>query len=621
MSEGGTPEVRVRLVLDSNAQDLTEQIAASLKGIETHAKHQGGEIGKALGEGAHKGVEASEFFKGEIWLEAFHKFAEYGKEAIMAPFEAFAESEHAVRSMTNQLMLLSSSNAGFEQTHALASQLKEDFQDVAMASGESEEAILSAFNSVISRGEMGVEAAEKLTESMAYAGRAVPGGVEGLGQAFSAIEMGMIRPRNAIVQMIAATHGLKGNAKAVAKEMQKMTPEKQMEVANKAVEKMGEKMKQQPMTIDQMSKSMATFKTKLLEGAGEGIFEKFTAMKAKGRGRFFEDDGKMTELGESLVKYSKKAGEVLGKAFDLGAEFVVGFGEGLSMFSEEFKIIWGEVFGKGDSSFETWKSIMHTVGGSFGVVVKSFGAGIGAIIVLLEKTVKWMTITLGRTIEDIGDGLGNETLKKAGKSTRDAGFSSERKGITADYVNVDKGINGREFMERYMATTMGTEAEREEGMAQLEAAGVEYNKRRNKIAEAEIETNRHNASGFVDVFNSADEMHDEAVNRHIAFFVAGNKEMQDALMKEGPEIFGKGIDAFIDALKEAGGADFAAKFKSIKSLDKTGINVNNNFSGGITVKQDFKDQDPDRVAIQFVKKMGDLGTSMLQARTSTPFGV
>lgn len=125
-------------------------------------------------------------------------------------------------------------------------------------------------------------------------------------------------------------------------------------------------------------------------------------------------------------------------------------------------------------------------------------------------------------------------------------------------------------------------------------------------------------------FSAASAAHNQAAQQYIANILSGDSALQTAFLNSSDltaEGYAQLAAMVSDSAQEfkdklmglAGGAGKAAK--EVKPVV--------NFSGGQTFKinQDFRDQDPDRIALVFRNDVLKSATNRVQAVTSTPFGV
>ena len=615
MAEGA--EVRVRLVVDSNSTQIAEGMKKDLKGVD-QAAHA---AGKSAGAGLGGGLKAGAIAMGNIYAELAKEALHLGKEALSAPIEAFLDGEKVVRSFAGTFALIDQGGNSMEELARHAKDVKSELTTMAMAAGVADSAIFDVFTNIIERGGKSVEEAEELTKAVSFAGKAIPGGPAALGTAFEMIQMGMIRAKNPIAGMISATGLLKGSAKEVAKEMQKLSIEKQMELAEKAVTKMGAKMKNVPLTFSESLQSLSTLKEDILEEAGASMAPGITKVVDKIRGVFLDSDGKTTELTKRLYQGAADFGEFLAEAFELGQNFIDGFASGLTVANEEFKIIWKEVFGDSDQTFKNMVEYVKVAGSILGAAVKMFAAGVGAVIVVVSKVIKYIIEAVGLAAELLGKVSGSQGIASFGTQAQKLAFSSEQGDRLSKLSKTGSSKEDSNKARQEYIATAGFTGE-SDYMVKLAEADAARKSTEDAIASARVAETTGNAAQFYEAFAKAKAMNDDAAMTNIASFLKNNIKMAEAIGKLGPEIIGDARDAFAKALEQTGSKEAAVAFTDANrtKLKVSKANVTQNFTGAINVKQDFKDQDPDRVIVAFKQKLSNVGSSRLQARTASPFG-
>lgn len=196
-----------------------------------------------------------------------------------------------IRQMASILMMTGKAGAGWPELVKQAEYYKGKIQEVAIETGSSKDAMISAFEHLTERSQKPPDQIMKIVENMAVAARVVPGGVEGMVAGFQAMELGVIRPRNEIVMLIRQAGLMKGSAREIAHDLMAMgdaaklgkaTPEVQklakefrdmgrdpvMALTEKAIATMAERAKGVPMTMSQVIASLKESKTQILETAG-----------------------------------------------------------------------------------------------------------------------------------------------------------------------------------------------------------------------------------------------------------------------------------------------------------------------------------------------------------------
>lgn len=610
-------EVKVKLVVDSNSAKIAEDMKKDLAKVEGAAKKTGDSMGSKLTGGLKAGAVAAGMIYAELAKAALH----YGKEALVAPIEAYMEQQKQVKQLANTFAVLDQAGNSMDRLKDLAKDVEANMGDLAMKTGQTGDDLVAAFNNVIERGGKTVEAAEELTESMAYAARVVPGGLVGISEGFEAIQMGMVKAKNPLVGLISATGTLKGSAKDVAKEMKGMSIDKQMELAESAIKKMAEKTKDLPMTFGQAKVVLNEVKDNLLETAGAPLTKAFSSAVLKFKNMFVDAQGEATPLTKTLTEGAEYFGKLFSHVFEMGSAWIGGFMSGVTIFGDEFRLIWKEIFGESD---QTWKNMVEYskyAGMVIGGFVKFFAAGVGALIVVVQKVVKYVVEAIGLAAEIAGKISGSKGVTDFGKKAQQLAFSSEQEDRLAKIRKSGTGsVEAQELRKDYI-TTAGFTGQTDY-LAKLQEAEDQRKAVENQIAIARSNANVDHAKQFYDAFAVAAKMQDEAAMKNIASFMGNNKAMAEAIGKLGPDVLGAAKDDFIKALEAVGGKDAADALKkaSRPDLKISKANITQNFSGGIQIKQDFKDADPDRVIVAFKTKLANVGSSRLQAKTASPFG-
>lgn len=611
-------EVGVKLVLNSNAEAEAKHIASGLKTIDAGAKKvSDGFKTKLLG--GMKGIGGFAMGASAAAIAA----AAAGGAALVGlgkhSMESFQAADEELRGIAGTLMTIDQNANAFEDLHEYADDVKNVLEDIGIEAGVADDKTAKAFNNIIEHGGKTVEETQELVKEMALAGKVIPGGLDAISSGYEQIQLGMVRAKNPLVQLISATGTLKGNAKSVAKEMQKMSPEEQMKLAEKAVAKFSEKMKDVPLTLAQMGEGIDIVKGNVFEAAGKPILEQVEKGLAPIHKWIVANQQTLYELGDRF-------GAGIGKGVEVAAKF----GEQAWMVAGK---LWEQMKSVGDSLLGPAQDVFGYIYDNADTFAKTFGD--------VLKEITEVSLNLVKTFADIrNDILG--IAKSIGKSGLLGGEiqsfigQEEQRLQTKD---MQKSVNGlasgasmsdAEFNQRRAKYLESAESS---GMSVADAAADfdkayrnAYEQHRKTLADvsgAEEAAMNDDAKKFAQIFEVAAKTHDEGAMQYVARFLEGNISMQNAIAKEGPAIFANGMGAFMDTLKAMGDKDIAAYLKDRMkpNLGKPSkSSITQNFNGNINVKQDFRDQDPDRVAVTFKRELGKMGSSRLQSRLASPFG-
>jgi hypothetical protein len=608
-------EVRIKFVADTASAETESKVKDTLEHVEHGA------------EGARHETEGlgAEIFKGNLYFELMHKGVELVSEGIHEAYEfaeqlteqaveAAAAADQQVRAMTGLLTMIDQGKHSYSDMRRYSEDVREELEKTGLQAGVSAKDMSEAFDQVVNRGEMSSEKAKELTEAMATVGKVSRGGMEGLSQGFMLLEMGVVRARNPIVQLIASTHTLQGNAKQVAAQLQKMSPEKQMEMGAKAIEKQAENMKK---AGGAQTPSLAMLKTSF-EGVREAFFE------SMGKPMLDALLPPLTKVKNFLVEHIdtiKQWGSQIGDAFAHVIETISGIFGGVydaihenwddivfvgKEITSSFRETFGYIYDNKDAFAHTFKDIITDFIHGFRWVIEKLEA--------LEAGIK----SLLKYIPGVGD-----MVRKS-----EAGDAEGEMRKKAQFTGGGADKDFKESVEhfRQLALAAGqTAPEVDELTKKIQAQHDIANEAAKKF---DFEASMGQKSeAMMDYINNAIKLHREGAMQHAIAVMEGSQMARNAFMAGAGQVEG-GFDAFIHMLEEKA-PELAAKLKDMANVVKKEGGVKGvggpsvNFNGGQTfnIKQDFRDQDPDRIALVFRRDILRAAESRRQSRVATPFGV
>lgn len=616
-------EIGVKLVLDSNVGEATKHLADGLR--------QAGDKGHDAGEEIEHAVERG-VVKGEIFVKVL-EFAKDGVEEVAKgvfelgakSVEAYRKSAAQVRELAGTLTMINQGSESFEELHEYAGEIKDDLEAMAIQAGETDDTMVNVFNDIIERGGKGAEAAKELTGQMAYAGRAIPGGAEALSAGFQAIEGGLVRARNPIVQLIAATHTMKGSAKSVAKELMKMPIEKQMEIAEKAIGKMSDKMKEAPMTLSQMETSMGVAFENLFETAGEPITKALSPIVSKVRTMFLDADG-------SLQRGAAAFGSTIARGLDLAIPLIDAMSAAVARnwndIEAGIKSFYGEVKGTVDYISEHKTEIAQTfidVTSALWEVGKFF---VGPFVSAIKMAVDLVKGAIGGLAE-LGDKVG--LFGKPGTyhaykvdSARGDAMKSLRGDVNANLTggSMSGGMKAnveKKFIDHMVEAGATIDEAQKIFDDSFTKATMDHSRTMDEVSKFRAGAVYGDAQSFAKAWAQADRSNDEGVKEYVASFLASNQFLVKELAEHGPEILGAGFEDLVTKLQGMH-SRIAGDLKAKPPAGVNGkIEVNQNFTGGIQIKQDFRDQDPDRIVSIMKEDLARQGSTRIQSAFAPAF--
>lgn len=623
---GNAPaEIRIRLVIDDGTAETLKKIKDQVEDVGDEAKKTHSSLKELLHlEELRTGFEVAHgIFENVVeTLRAGYEIAEkFGDAAI----EASTEAQVQQRAMSGTLFMLDQGQHSMAAISDYAGELREDLEKAGHEAGVPLQQMTDMFNTVVERGHLSSEQAKELTEQMAMVGKVSTGGMQGLAQGFAMMELGVIRARNPLVQLIATTGLLKGNAHAVAQQLQKMTPEKQMELAEKALAKQAENLKKQggiQLTLPELKTAFSGYREMFFESMGKPMLDKLLPI-------LNDVSHWLADNSEKLKEYA----DYIGEGF---SDFIGGVKEALLGVYAGIKENWETVSATFHQLFDEWKEAWdYSVDDT----------------TTMQAMFKQITKDLLDTFREI-----MPYIKAFGEVMMDAKdawnkFNDESKGPMGD-SNITVGDTQVGVQQKAVAALQdsGTREEFEQAATRLERMakdtydGIFGNKEKfaqieDFLAQARAAREAEDASleGLKDNISTnsldqigekiraAQDINDKNYIVAAGQMLLGSVNMAKALQEGAIQVNG-GFEGFMKVLEEKAPKVATAlkhllqgskdKIENIKGMGGVNFNI-----GNITIHQDFRDQNPDQVAVVFRQDLMKHALARTQARTATPFGL
>ena len=605
-------EVRIKLVVDDEASEAAEK----LKG-EVH--EAGDEAGKVTEETSRLG-EAAELAEASFAAMAAAGAAlgagiaaAAGMAGILADKAAEAASEGAEqkRQMAGLLALMDGGKDAFADVADYAGRTREALEEAGIASGTSAAQMVQAFDTVIRQGGLSSEKARQLTEDMAVVGKQTGIGIDTLATGFSGMERGMVSARNPLVQLIAATHVLKGNAQGVAMQLAHMQPSRQMAIGAEAIQKQAEMFKKagQAATITDITTSLTGIREQFLQEMGNPLLAHLIPPLEKFR-NFLEQHS------EAISMFAKRVGETLGAFVDAAVSFTEDF---RNAFAKDWPSIREDLKTAAEPFRKAWEfAVQHNIGAAIEKAAKYLADTVATQVRLFETVIdKLRSLTEAALASTPGGMEASKNMRREDET--DAARKLAQMQFDPNVSSADFAAQEKKFKE--IAAGLGDDVS-------AAAAAFEDARHRTEITAKQIDDTsgkyegEANADQFAMIYDQAGKMHDEATQQYAANVLAGSKELAEKLIAAAPELEG-GYDHLADLVSDKN-EELA---KELRELGRThGGQVVQDiapkfFNAQFTIHQDFKDADPDRVAVVFRRDIVHAAANRVSARTGTPFGL
>jgi hypothetical protein len=584
-------EVSAKLVLDDAASGAIEHIKSGFE----HVGEKVHEVQSELGAMLRQTIAVAAGFQ---LSGAIESVKELGHEI----FGAAAASEEQVKSLAGLIAMTDKTGASFEDTMRSASELKDDLEKIGITSGVSADQVIDAFETIAVRSQKSTEEIKEMTNQMTIAGRALPGGVQTLASAYRDLESGIVRPRNALVQLIRQTGTAQGTAKDIAKGLSQMVQNGQMDkafdLANTAIGKMSDKMKNAPLSFKGVIQSIKDIRENIFESMGLPLLTAITPQLDRLRVYLIEHKAAIEEFAQSAVvkvgtwvtfaankiaegfHYIQSHADQIERAFTKGADFIKKAFDFILAHKEEIAVALGakSLMGAGKSALGPAKA----VGGIVNAVMSGGGAeaaaALGPELLVALPAAAAAAIALGGAFDVLTDT----------SNTYNAFAIKLWEGIKSDFTIIMSEFEG-EFIDmkpylKEFADLMGIEM-----LASIRGLLFVVKGTIDQVKSFEMAI-----KSVIDFFKEK-------------FHLKLPELMPDEEVKIKREEMEVRSPSFVSGVK--------------KTLEKS-LAMPPNFNvGTINVKQDFRDQDPDRIAVIFKNDLARAATNRMGARTlNGPFG-
>lgn len=482
---------------------------------------------------------------------------------------------------------------------------------------------------------------------------------------------GILRTRGTVFQLLQTTGIFGDKTKGAAAEWAKLTDAQRTERLNTGMSKLAEKMSAAPKGMGDLMNEFHAMAEMAKESLGMPLLNALTPQLKKLVGWMKEGQGSIEEFAKSMVvdvsKYAEEAARVIREGWayirensrEIKDDIVAawGFAKSVIQFAIEHKEALAVAYGAktvmgsqvAQSAFGAGKAL-YSAGAAGGVTSlgtaggAAMGAGaLGGVAALGAFALAIGSVALAAT-------QGAELMKqldddeKADTRARHQYFTDMAKKENAGYEAMNQ--NAMDHFEmvksRFIADSKLIGMSREEAEKYAQAAMDQHRANRNMVAGAEeaarqIEDNARMMRGGKDVneaaniaplasgFQTAVDVADTGAQMYIANLLSKSKVLQDAFVNSA-NLTSLGYEALAAATKDSAG-EFSSLLTDMAAVaakrEKTAAGTPKvQFNGGQTFKiqQDFRDQDPDRIAVVFQRDILAAAERRYQSASASPFG-
>lgn len=622
MTTAGTPttEFGTRLVLDDAATETLQRIAG-------HMHHVAERVNETRGELAGMAKQAVATALGFQFDRGIETLKEIGHEAYAAATGAMAQQKH----IAGVLAMTDKTGASYEEAKAKAVELHGELEDVGIAAGVATDQVIGAFTMIAERSERSTEEVFKLTQQMAVAGKAMPGGVEQIAGAFRDLETGIVRPRNALVLMMKQTGVMGGSVKQISRYMSQLMQggeagqAQAFKLAEAAIMRMSEKMKNAPPSFTGVIQSLKDIRENIYEAMGIPMLKAITKplnqlkLYLQAHQKELEAWGEVVgkQIGEWVVEAAEKMrqgfqyiqshAEEIKQALTLGAQYLkqaIEFAVAHRGLLTAVNVVktGAQVVSAGQAGYAALGALAPALGMSAG--------GLAAVLPLLIADFALLA-KLGWDIHEALHGREDADTKVRWEELQRAAHAGDVKQAKAM----------KEALDLAHFSTMDQLAVADSWVKAAEKTAKEQDRAANAVRAAMFggEGGIVNLDAVASIYDQAIKQNDKKTQEFVMDLLTGSRDVQDGFFRLS-EAGLEGAKQLQAALSKVDIKGAEAIERVIKTAAQGGVTMN--FPGAkIDIKQDFKDQDPDRIAAVFREDLAKHAFTRIGSQFSDVFGL
>jgi hypothetical protein len=648
------PEVKTKLTLDDQASKQLDKIKSGFQQAGNAAQQA-----KAQTMGF-----VSQLAAVAIGVNIGNMFGSM-KAGLMSAGEAAIEADKQFRALRTTVIGMSrTSGQSMDDFNLRTQSLNAQMERIARTAMVSRDELVQTFMEAGKNTSNTTDQLTNLISRVANASRALPAPIKDVVAGFEEVQKNMISAQSPIIAMVKQANLLRGHSEKIAQQMTWMGREGKIKMAYDALAILEKRAKAIPPSLQDINARFKDMKTDALRSVGEPMLKAFyPAVEALYK--------KITDGRGDIEKYARMIGEQAGEWITVAADKIQKGFEYLRTHADEIKTA---IVG----AFETAKTIFDGIvdnakpllalyagmklapvaegamaagsalasgAGLAGVASAvgpqaAFTAAIVASTMALTEFGRYLDDNAGflipsmgeakkeldrqkRMMADYGSMMGHATVEEReafDKLAKDAYENAAKIGESTGELGVfiDQMRRNRDALDtatKGMQEAFSLSSQIHEGLYAT-AEGT------NQAAQLQIDA----ATKFKESFTAALDKHDEAALEGARKILDGATALQDVLVENGSAV-GLSLKDLANSLGT--GSDNLRNFrerllaKAAREADSMGgRNQNNIFNGGqvFNIKQDFRDQDPDRVAVVFQRDISRAAENRLMARTVPAFG-
>lgn len=571
----------------------------------------------------------------------------------------------------------------FAQARAEAEQLTDTIENMAIKIGQPVGEVKGAFMSLIEltgASEEGVASATAQIEDMTVIANVLGKNTQQIAQEFGFMRDGMVRTRGAMFQLLQTTGIFGDDATKASQNWMKITEKERVERLNYALGAVTQNLKEAAPTFDDLVNTVTNIKEVTLERFGQPIMaalkpellrfadtlkdnteliQEYAEMIAHDAAQWVEQGAAAIQEGfEWLKDHHEEIKAAVVDAFTFAKQVVefilehkealaIAFGAKMALPAVQAGVQVGRaavaggqaIYGVGAAGTGTLgmaggAGLTGVAGGA--AALGAFSAALIGVGLAADQGLRLMGELEDAHTSDARARL--QALQKIEEGTDNFGASADKMVEYIDKLDEalvlsahDVGMTVNQLHEYTASLKAQAEANAQTGEQMRLSTALAKKAFEGEAAglfdPAQIEEfTTIAAEGVVMHFQQAMQIEDEATKMYIARQLLGSRELQRAFI-QAADMTDEGYKALLESVVKGGGAmsKFAEQLRGIVGEPGGKIEApkfNMNFNGGQTFKinQEFRDADPDRVAMVFRRDVLAAAERRVMSNYSSPFG-
>jgi hypothetical protein len=620
-------EVKTRLVLDDLASATLQQIRKGFSDTDKEQKKtQGGFV-----DGMQRFAGSlRDFYQGVV--PALQMAKDFGASLVMPAIEG-EQADAALGALIATVQ-----DIPFDRAKQEAAGLGDTLDELAMRSGVATNDIGAGFQTLVEitgASEKGIAQATKTMDQLAIVAGVTGQSVDGMAREMAFMQEGMLKTRGPMFQMLQQTGIFGDDIRKAAAGWQTLTETERLNRLSFAMEQLSGKLRDAEPSFAQMTRQLEAAWDVMKEQFGEPLLEAFLPVLQDVVG---ELKGSSLEIRHFARTLGREAGQWLKEALRTAREFYEtlrthaeeikdAFRTGLEVaqFIIEHKEVMAAAFGAGALVPKIGAAAGAQVGGGGQLATMAAAIGVGALVEQLEQAQR--------------EGVFQTGLQKDILARQETLLAAAQRGELGEEQQVQLNELMALMREAEVKKLAAQEARgdipyavAEEAVAgramknvsdyieHLETINLAIANWKSTMKDA-ADIGWMGATKLAEEFEMATARNSLAQQQYIAGLIIGSKDMQSAFAHAGMlteqgfadliAVIEKMAPEVAEAMKKMKGEEEVKKAEKQKNVF--------NFSGPINIKQDFRDQDPDRVAVAFREDLRRAAETVTRARTGLGF--